>query len=169
VPERLQVPVFFKLFLLALVLVGFAAGVALWLNRGAQVRLDGRIVKVRTIATDDNASIAVLEIRFSNPADTPFVVRDVRISAIDANGVEVEGMPVIQSDLDRVLDYYKAVGPRYNPVLRAKERFRKGEGGDRTVAGSFNLPEAALKARRNLKVFIEDVDGYVVEIAERGR
>lgn len=167
--KSLQFPLFFRLFLLALGLVALAAGIALWLNRGAQVRLDGRIVKVRTIATDEKASIAIVEIRFSNPADTPFVVRDYKLYVTAADGQTVEGMTVIQSDLDRVLDYYKTAGPRYNPVLRARERFLRGAAADRTVAASFDLAEAPLAARRNLEVRIEDVDGYTVVFSEHSR
>jgi hypothetical protein len=170
VPRRLDLPIFVRLFLLALLGLVVVAGVAVWLNRGAWARLDGRIVKVRTIATDAKASVAVLEIRFANPAATPFVVRDSKLFLTTAGGDTIEGMSIVQGDLDRVLEYHKDLGPRYNPVLRARERFDPGGGpADRTVAASFDVSEAELAARRNLTVRIEDVDGYFAEIPERRR
>jgi hypothetical protein len=94
-------------------------------------------------------------------------VREVKILLIDSGGLQHEADPVAEVDLDRVLDYYKLTGPRYNPTLKMRERFAGGETQDRTVAASFPVSEGLLASRRALVIRIEDADGVKVEIAEK--
>lgn len=53
--------------MLGLMAVAILAGVALLVNRGSQVRLEGSILKVRVVPTDDNACLAVVDFRVKNP------------------------------------------------------------------------------------------------------
>lgn len=158
-----DVPPLVKYTLAGLVAAALAVGLAIWGNRGSQVRLEVEEVKARTVGTDDSSSILILELRIRNPAQTPFVVREVRMKASTQGRGEAEGMVVSEMDLDRVLDYYKQLGPRYNPTLKVKEKLGGGAAEDRTVAASFPWPEAALLARSGVIVEIEDVDGVVVK------
>lgn len=157
-----DVPPLVKYTLAGLVAASIAVGLAMWGNRGSQVRLEVQEVKARTVGTDENSSILILELRIKNPAQTPFVVREARVSAAHQNRGEAGGMPVAELDLDRVLDYYRHLGPRYNPTLKVKEKIAGGAQIDRTLAASFAWPEAALQARSGVTVEIEDVDGVVV-------
>ncbi len=150
---------------LGLAAAALLVGLAVYLNRGSQTRLEGSILKVRTIATDDAASIVVVDFRLKNPARALFVVRDVTVEATAADGKKLEGVTVSEPDLDRVLGYYPLTGPRFNPVLKARERLRGGETADRTIAASFGVSEKELLQRRGLVVRILDVDGAVAEIA----
>ncbi len=154
---------------LGVVAAAALAGVAFLMNRGSQVRLDGSILKVRAIATDDAASIAVVDLRLANPARALFLVRETGMVITTARGEQVEGKMVAQPDLDRVLAYYPATGPRFNPVLRVREKFHQNEGGDRTLAAYFPVSEASLSARRELRVRITDADGAVIELVEGPR
>lgn len=149
---------------LGLLGAGLVVGFALWLNRGSQTRLEGTILKVRTVSTDTSSSIAVIDLRVKNPARALFLVREVTVEAATGAGKVVQGVTVSEPDLDRVLAYYPATGPRFNPVLKARDRLREGETVDRTIAASFPLSEGDLAARRSLAVKILDADGALVEI-----
>jgi hypothetical protein len=141
------------------------AGFGLLLNRGSQVRLEGSVLKVRTIATDDNASIAVVDFRVSNPAKALFMVSELKLEVTTADGRRLEGMTVAQMDLDRVLEYNKLAGPRFNETLKERDRLRGGTTEDRTAAASFEISEKQLQARSRLVLKIRDADGVLVEIA----
>lgn len=156
-----DVPPLVKYGLMGAVAAALAIGLAMWGNRGSQVRLEVSEVKARTVATDEKASILILELRIKNPAQVPFVVREVRVRAVAGQG-ETNGRLVAEPDLDRVLDYYRHLGPRYNATLKIKERIAGGSQLDRTVAASFELAEQALMARTGVVLEIEDVDGAVV-------
>lgn len=156
-----------RYFALALVLVALVVGIVFYLNRGSQVRLEGSVVKVRTIATGDDASLAVLELRIANPARTPFVVREATLSILQSNGEQLDGLMASQVDLDRTLGYFPTAGPRYNEVLRARSQIAGGSKGDWTIAAAFPLAEASLAARKNFLLTIQDVDGVVVSFNER--
>lgn len=154
------------------VLVGLllaAAGVAviMLLNRGQQVRLEGTILKVRTVAVDDNASIAVVDFRLKNASGALFQVKKLDVIVTQADGSPVEGITMTEMDLDRVLDFYKTAGKRFNPTLKVRDRLRSDDQQDRTAAGSFAISEAALQGRRNLVLKIQDADGALIEFTER--
>jgi hypothetical protein len=149
--------------LVGLVLVALLAGLVYWFNMDSQVRLNGQVVRVRTIATSDASSVLIAEVRIDNPSDVPFVVRSVTAGVTAAGGAAVTGDPVAEGDLDRVLGYYSAEGPRYNETLKMKSRLAGKSRRDWTVPASFTLPKAALDTRRELTIEIEDVDGVRVK------
>lgn len=163
---RVTLPPLAKGLALGLLAAALLVGVGLWLNRGSQTRLAGAILKVRTIATDEAAAIVVLDARIGNPARALFLVREVTVEVTLAGGRKLEGTTVPELDLDRVLSYYPLTGPRFNPVLKAREKLRAAQTADRTIAASFAVSEKELLARRALVVRIVDADGAVAEIAE---
>jgi hypothetical protein len=163
----IKVPGFVKFLALGLVVAGIVVGISLYSNRGSHVGLEGSIVKVRLVATDENSCIGVLELRLNNPARVRFVVDTVSLTVRDSKGQTLTATSIPQIDLDRVLDYFKLAGPRYNPVLRMKENIPGETAVERTVAGSFAVPEAVLAGRQDFRVAITDVDGAVREIAEK--
>jgi hypothetical protein len=165
--KKITIPGFVKFLGAGIAIAAIGVGLGVYSNRGAHVGLEGSIVKVRLIATDENACVAVLELRLNNPADVRFLVREVEVVADGVNGRDLSAPSVPQIDLDRVLDYYKLSGPRYNPVLRMKENIPGKTALERTVAGSFAASEAALAGRKGFRVLIRDVDGAVTEIAEK--
>lgn len=147
-----------------------AAGLAAagyWLNRGSQARLEVSWLKVRTIATGPESSLAVFDVRIQNPSRVLFQVKEVQAAVVDSNGVRYEGLVAAEPDLDRALAYYPLAGPRYNPVLKFRERIRSRETMDRTVAASFAVPVQTLESRLRFELRIEDADGAVVTAAER--
>ncbi len=145
-----------------MVIVAAIAGIGYWLSLGSQARLEVRWLKVRTVATGPESSLAVFDLRIHNPSRVLFQVKDVEAVLIDAGGTRQEGMVAAQTDLDRVLGYFPLAGPRHTPVLMFRERIRAGGTADRTVAASFAVPIQALEFRRRFELRIQDADGAVI-------
>lgn len=164
--RRVQIPGLLFWSAAGLAIVAAIAGIGYWLSLGAQARLEVRWLKVRTIATGPDSSLAVLDLRIHNPSRVLFQVKDVEVALIGAGGAREEGLVTAQTDLDRALSYYPLAGPRHTPVLMFRERLRAGETADRTVAASFSVPVEALESRRGFELRIHDADGAVVASAE---
>lgn len=140
-------------------------GGALWVNRGAHLELEGGIQKVRVQGLDDAAAV-IVDLRMVNPSGVPLVVREVAMILTDAEGRQLEGQVVAEADAKRFLDYYVALGPKYNDTLKVRERIGAGQTVDRMVAARFEIPEAKVQARKGLRIRVEDVDGAVSELKE---
>jgi len=166
--SNLRIPDFVKYLAIAFVIVAILLAVVLWGNRGSQVRLEGRVLKTRLVPTEAGATLAVLEARIDNPANVTFVVRDVHFRAVLADGTTLDADPVPQIDLDRLLAYLKIYGPRYNPVMKAKDSLPGRSETDRTIAGIFARKPADIEHRKGFVIEVEDVDGAVTRIAETG-
>jgi len=164
--NQFHIPDFFRYLVIACVIVGIVVAIVFWTNRGSQVRLEARVVKTRIIPTDDAAALAVLEVRIQNPANVLFVICETHLKAVLADGSEVEGVPVTEGDLDRYLGYYKVYGPRFNPVLRTKEKIHANTMIDRTIAASFPRSAAELEKRRGFALEVVDLDGAVTRIPQ---
>lgn len=166
--NNMRVPDFVKYLGIACLIVTVLLALVLWSNRSSQVRLEGKILKTRLIPTDDAACLAVVEARIDNPAKVLFVVRDVHFKVLLADGTVLDGDPVAQMDLDRVLDFLKIHGPRYNPVLKARDSFKGASQSDRTIVASFPRAVSAIERRKGFIIEVDDVDGPVTRMAEAG-
>ena len=153
-------------FAIGLAVILAAIGGVLYMQRGAHVELKGSVLKVRTLALEENGSLAVVDFRFANSADYPFVVRSCTILIEDAAGKTVEGTSVPEIDIRRIFDYYPLLGKKYNDSLVLKDKIPGRESQDRMIAARFEVPVAQLEKRKRLWVRIEDVDGPVSELAE---
>ena len=56
-----------------LVAVVCMVGFVFYVQRGAHIELTGKVLKVRTAPLDENASIAAVDFRVSDPADYGFI------------------------------------------------------------------------------------------------
>ncbi|MBE0660469.1 MAG: hypothetical protein IH602_22435 [Bryobacteraceae bacterium] len=151
--------------LFGLLLVALIAGIVFWSNMGSQVRLNAEVLRVRTLATSESSALLIAEVRITNPARVPFVVREVRVSLVDSSGGSLAGESVAQGDLDRVLGYFPAEGPRYNETLKVRAKIPGHSQSDCTVPVSFTISKADLDARRGLEIEIEDVDRVRVKVS----
>jgi len=149
---------------LAVILVAVCA--VLYMQRGAHIELRGTVLKVRTLALEENASLAVVDFRFANPADYPFVVRSCILLVEDPSGKEQEGASIPELDIRRIFEYYPLLGKKYNESLVLKDKIAARSSEDRMIAARFEIPQSLLDARKSLKVRIEDVDGPVSELVE---
>ncbi len=158
----------FWIFLLAgVAVVGVLIFFMLSVTSGAHLRLDGKILKVRVLALPSgNASLVMVDFRATNPSDVPLVVSSVKLRLEPAQGDPVEGQGIARADIVNVFQYEKLLGPEYNDVLAAQDKIGPHQSGDHMAGARFEMPEAAVNARRGLTVVVEDVDGTVAELAE---
>ncbi len=158
---------FLLTFGVGLAAIAIAVAGILYLQRGAHVELKGAVLKVRTMGMDDSSSLAVVDFRFANPSDYPFVVRSVDVSATGANGEDYTSTPVSEVDAKRIFEYYPVLGQKFNVTLLSRDKIPGRHSEDRMIVARFEIPVAQLDARKNLKVRIEDVDGPVSELVEK--
>lgn len=151
-----------------IVVVAIALGITLYGTKGAHLELTGWVLKVRTIATDEKNSIAVIDFRVKNESDKQnFLVKESQLLVTGADGKQVEGIPIARQDINRVLDYYKQLGPKYNETLIIKDKVPTGQQLDRMVAFAVPLPEEELEKRKDLVLRLIDIDGPTFELKEK--
>ena len=146
-------------------LIVLTAGVLFW-NRGAHVVLEGDVQKVRLQAMDERSTVVVIDFRFVNPSDYPFIVREAKVFLDDADGNRHEGMGIGEVDSQRLFQYYPLLGQKFNRSLIFRDRIASKESMDRMICARFELPEPSVQARKGLVIRVEDVDGVVSEIVE---
>ncbi|HZT30101.1 MAG TPA: hypothetical protein VFA33_09475 [Bryobacteraceae bacterium] len=139
----------------------------LYIQRGSHIELKGSILKVRTQALDENNSVAVVDFRFANPSDFPFVVRSVTVSVEGAGGQVYQGADVSEVDAKRLFQYYPLLGQKFNDSLLMRDRIPPRHTEDRMIAARFEIPVKQLDARKSLSIRIEDVDGPVSELVSK--
>ena len=158
-----------RLLLFALIGLAAVAGAVAWvfhIQRGAHMELSGSILKVRTLATDQNSSVALIDLRVTNQADYPWMVKTVTVSVIDAEGYLVEGSTIADADAARLFDYFPLLGQKYNDSLTYRSRIQPHQTVDRMIGARFEVPEAQVLARKNLTIRVEEVDRGASEIVE---
>ena len=133
------------------------------------MELKGTILKVRTLATDENTSAVLIDFRCVNAADYPWVVRAVSVALTDSQGYLVEGATISDTDAARLFEYFPLLGQKYNDSLTMRTRIPPRQTLDRMIAARFEIPEAHLRARQSLRIRVEEVDGAASEIVEESR
>ena len=152
---------------IGIVVIAVALSLTFYGTKGAHLSLQGKILKVRTLATDDNNSIAVLDFRVTNQATKQFfVVQDATVVVATADGKQVEGETVSRFDVNRVMAYYKMLGPKYNETLIMRDKIGEGQTIDRMVAATIPLAESELERRKSITLRLHDVDGPTFELTE---
>jgi len=149
-----------------MVIAALMVAFTLFVQRGAHIELEGSIQKVRTLSVEAASTIVVLDFRFVNGSNYPFVVRDVAVSLEDRQGDLIEGAVVSEVDAQRLFQYYPVLGQKYNPSLLARTRIQPRQSMDRMLAVRFEISEKAVQQRKGLTIRVEDVDGPVSEIRE---
>jgi len=153
---------------LGLGLLVVAVGIAgmFYMQRGAHIELKGSILKVRTQAMDENSSVAVVDFRFVNPSNYPFMVKEVVVTMEDKDGKPLEGAVVSELDARRLFEYYPLLGQKYNDSLLMRDKIAGRQMMDKMIVARFEVPESALQSRKKLTVRIVDVDGPEAELQE---
>lgn len=157
---------FIAFLAIGLVVVGGMIWFGLFASRKAHVNLEGKVLKVRTVATDEKNTIVVVDFRVNNDSNIPFVAQEAFIFVAGPDGKDVEGVTVARSDMNRIFDYYKLLGPKYNEVLIIRDRVGPGQQMDRMVAAAVPLPEQDIENRKALKLRLQDVDGPTYDLVE---
>lgn len=159
-PSRILFP------LLGLLVVGALVGLLFYANRGAHIEIKGEVQKVRTHSAEEQSSVVILDFRFVNPADYPFVVRKIDVTLVGKDGKTTDGAVIADSDAARYLTYYPVLGQKYNDSLVIREKVLPKQSLDKMVMARFELPEATLKTRQRFRIRVEEVDGAVSELLE---
>jgi len=136
-------------------------------NKGQRIRLDGKILKVRTVALDEGHTLVIVDFRVTNPSDFPFVFRDANIVVEDAKGATPEVIPVAKRDMERVFEFQKLAGPKFNDMVAIKDQVKSHATVDRMVGASVALPETEVEARKSLKLRFVEMDGKESELLEK--
>jgi len=150
-----------------LLVVAAGSGGVFYMQRGAHVELKGGVLKVRTQAMDEKSSVAVIDFRFVNPSNYPFMVKEVTVSIVDKDGKTLEGQPVSELDARRLFQYHPQLGQKYNDSLMMRDKIMGRQSMDRMIATRFEETEATIEGRKKLTVRIVDVDGPVAELQEK--
>lgn len=151
---------------IGVLIVAAVLSLTLYSTRGSHLTLEGKVLKVRTLATDDKNSIAVIDFRVTNRSNLVFVTKDADVVVTGSDGKEISGDTIARTDLNRVMDYYKMLGPKYNETLIMRDKVEPGQSMDRMVAASFPISESDLEKRVKLMVRLHDVDGATFDLAE---
>jgi len=145
---------------IGVMVVGF-----LWWTRGAHVELRGEIKKIRTGVLEEKASIAIIDFRFRNPSDHPFVVRSVDL-ILEQGDKSTPGMVIAEADARQMFQALPVLGQMFNDSLKIRDKIGSRQESDRMVAARFEVPESELTARTRFRVRVEEIDGGVSEIVE---
>lgn len=152
---------------MGLVVIAIAVAWILYMQRGSHIEPAGKILKVRTLAADENSSIAVIDFRVENASNFGIIVREVTVTLDEPNGKTDEGAAIAEMDAQRLFQYYPILGPKYNDTLKIRDRIKAHEIMDRMLAVRFEIPQAQVDGRKALRLRVEDVDGPSGEIVER--
>jgi len=150
-----------------LVVIAIAVAWILYMQRGSHIEPTGKILKVRTLPADENSSVAVIDFRVENASNFGIIVREVTVTLEEPNGKIDDGAAVSEVDAQRLFQYYPVLGQKFNDTLKIRDRIRAHETMDRMIAVRFEIPQAQVDARKNLRLRVEDVDGPFGEIVER--
>ena len=154
-------------FAIGVVVVAVAVGAILFMQRNAAVGITGNVLKVRSAPLDEKSSVAVVDFRFTNPSDVPFVVRTVTVAMEDQKGGWAEGQTIAEVDAKRMFEMLPLLGQKFNDTLILREKIAPHTSQDRMVSARFEIPDEQLTARKRFLVKIEEVDGKISEISEK--
>ncbi|HUA86011.1 MAG TPA: hypothetical protein VMB85_19275 [Bryobacteraceae bacterium] len=149
---------------IGLAVVAVAIAMTLWGTKGSHLELDGKILKVRVLSLNPNASIVVVDFRATNPSDLLFVVKNVTMTLTPGTGQPVDGTLISKYDLENVFKYEKLLGEKYNDALSIGDKIARHQTVDRMVAARFELGEPVIDSRQSLKLQFEDMDGAIAVI-----
>lgn len=154
-------------------LIGLGAGMAVvaaflvfvvWIQKGATPHLAGAITNVRTLGMDESSSVAIVDLRFTNDSDHPFVVGSTSMSVVDATGAAHDGQVIAADYIGQLFQLFPALGVRVGEPVIFKTRIRAHASFVGVLAARFEVPKADLDGRQKLTLSIGDVDGAVSQI-----
>jgi hypothetical protein len=145
------------------VVVAIALGVILYGTKGSHLEIKSEIMKIRTGVIDEHNVAAVLDLRLENLSDVPFVVREVTVTAEQPNGEKVDGNIISKSDFKQLLEYNKFLGKQFNEGLSARDKVPPHQKVDRMIAVRFEIPQADLEKAKQIRLWIQDMDGAEFE------
>lgn len=141
--------------------------VVLFFNQGSSPRIEGEILQVRTLGMDQNSSVAIVDFKGSNTARYPMIIGKRLLLVTGANGQQHEGDTTAVYDLEKLFQYFPALGVAENKPVIDKTRLEPGDPIQGMIAARFEIPKHELDMRRQLTVRIIDVGDAVSEITQQ--
>jgi len=154
-------------FGIGLAIIALAVGGVLYMQRGDAIDIQGKILKVRTAPLDETSSIAVLDLRVTNPSNILLEVGNVSVEMEDAAGKLYEGTVTSEGDAQALFQALPVLGPKYLTTLTLKQRIAAHSSQDHMVAARFAAPVATIDARKRFIVHVDEADGKSFEYAEQ--
>ncbi len=160
---------------IAICLIGGFLSLILWSTRKNHLELTGSILKVRTHTIEQNNeegkpemyTIAAIDFRISNPSTQQFQVKNVDVELVTNQGKTLEPAYFSELDAQRMFNFYKVLGTKYNPTLVTRDRIDPNQTMDRMIAVRFKASPEDVDNRKLMKIVIEEVDGQKSEITEK--
>ncbi len=140
------------------------AGLILFYNRGVGPGLGGEIVKVRTLGMDQNSSVAIVNFSVHNTSDNRLLIEKHYLEVVDQNGDRHRGMVISMDDIDRLFQYYPALGGMEFEPIRNETRLEPGESLRGLAAARFEIPKHELDMRQEIIFGVQDRRGRTAEI-----
>jgi hypothetical protein len=156
-------------FGIGLAVVAILMAVILFWQRDSRLEMSGSILKVRTLALDDQSAAVIVDFRVVNPSHYTVVVRTADATLVDQSGNTLEGAAISEMDARGLFQYFPSLGQKYNDSLVVRTKIGPHQSVDRMLAARFEVPEKQLQARRRLSVHIEDLAGPSVDLVEKPR
>ena len=155
---------FFSAFAIGLAVIAVAVGAVLYMQRGAHLDLTGP-VSVRIHPTDDNTSLAILNLHLTNPADYGFQIMNVTVTLETKNG-EFPTTIISRVDAQKLAEAIPEVGP-FHPTLYTKYTIPPHSTSDYTLFAQYSAPAKILEDRKRFLVTIDEIDGKSVQLSEK--
>ncbi|MEO7142543.1 MAG: hypothetical protein ABI165_03485 [Bryobacteraceae bacterium] len=154
-------------FGIGLAVIAAAVTLMLWSNKGSHLVLQGKILKVRTLSLEPDATIAAIDFRVTNPSNFVYMIKDAVVRMDTADGKTIDADTISRDDTDRTFAYYHLLGPKYNQTLIERDRIEPHQTTDRMIA--VRIPAAALAVdnRKGLHLKLDEMDGGTSEIREQ--
>ena len=155
---------FLSAFAVGLAVIAVAVGAVLYMQRGAHLDLQGPI-SVRIHPTDDNTSLAILNLHLTNPADYGFQVMNVTVTLETKDG-EFPTTIISRVDAQKLAETMPEGGP-FHPTLFTKYTIPAHSTSDYTLFAQYSAPARILEARKRFVVTIDEIDGKSVTLSEK--
>src|SRR6185436_1581212 len=97
------------------------AGV-MFMQRGSAIEIQAKYLKVRTAPLDDTSTVAVMDLRVTNPSNLLLEVRQVTVEMEDAKGERINGDVISEGDTQRVFEALPVLGQKYLETLSMRRR-----------------------------------------------
>ena len=152
--------------IIALAIASAIVGGILYSTRRNKVEVKGEILKVRSHQIEADKTIVVVDFRVTNPSTQHFTIREVEVFLDGKDGKSLLGGVFAEIDAQRMFDYYKVLGEKYNVTLMRRERLNSEQTVDRMIAVRFDTSDAGVQDRKNIRLVIHDMHGPKSEIIE---
>ncbi len=154
------------LLLASLAVIGGLVWLTYSENQSHVLTLNGSILKIRTYQIEPEATLVFVDFRVMNPTATPFVVNSVEMELERPGEDTLGGGVMTRKEIQTFFQYEKLAGHEFNDPLIIQDTIPGGETLDRMAAARFDVPEAAVGSRSNLRLRIREIDGATAEIEE---